>query len=152
MTDIVSSPVASEVSVRTAACGSMAGSPATAGGGNQGGDDRPVTAATGHVTAAGRCHATYAAARLVYEVVTTVVGVLVMTVPAVYMHPQISVLISHERQREMMVQADRRRRVRQLSDLARTSRHTGGTGHRPRRAWRGVAELFGLRPRYRAVR
>lgn len=47
-----------------------------------------------------------------------------------YMHPHLSSLIGHERQREMMAHARRQRLGRQVSDLARASRGGDGTGRR----------------------
>jgi len=64
-------------------------------------------------------------------------------------HPYISGLTGRERQREMIAQADRRRRARQLSELARASRRAEGAGRHQRRT---AAALTRLLPRYRAVR
>jgi hypothetical protein len=71
---------------------------------------------------------------------------------AACMHSHISSLNSRERQRDMLAQADRQRRARQASELARASRRAEGIGRRQRRAWRTVAALIGLLPRYRTVR
>ncbi|HEV8277812.1 MAG TPA: hypothetical protein VGQ26_19265 [Streptosporangiaceae bacterium] len=87
---------------------------------------------------------------------------LAATAAAACMHPHISSLNSRERQRDMLAQADRQRRARQASELARASRRAEGIGRRQRhaegigrrqcRAWRTVAALIGLLPRYRTVR
>jgi hypothetical protein len=77
---------------------------------------------------------------------------LAATAAAACMHPHISCLNSRERQRDMLAQADRLRLARQVSELARTSRRAEGIGRRQRRAWRTVAALTGLLPRYRTVR
>jgi hypothetical protein len=68
-----------------------------------------------------------------------------------YMHPHISSLISGERRREMMAQADRQRLVRQIGGRVRAPWHAEETGRHPRRAWR-AALLTGRWPRYRTVR
>jgi uncharacterized protein (DUF1684 family) len=77
---------------------------------------------------------------------------LAATAATACMHPHISSLNSRERQRDMLVQADRQRLARQVSELARASRRAEGIGRRQRRAWRTVAALIGLLPRYRTVR
>ena len=77
---------------------------------------------------------------------------LAATAAAACMHPHISALNSRERQRDMLAQADRLRLARQMRQLARTSRRAEGIGRRQRRAWRTVAALIGLLPRYRMVR
>jgi hypothetical protein len=77
---------------------------------------------------------------------------LAATAAATCIHPHISGLNSRERQRDMLARAERQRLARQLSDLARTSRRAEGIGRRQRRAWRTVAALIGLLPRYRTVR
>ena len=77
---------------------------------------------------------------------------LAATAAAACMHSHISSLNSRERQRDMLAQADRQRRARQVSELARASRRAEGIGRRQRRAWRTVAALIGLLPRYRTVR
>jgi hypothetical protein len=64
-------------------------------------------------------------------------------------HPHLEDLISRERQREMMARADRQRLLR---GLARQARRTGGTGPRPRRAWRAALRLSRLRPQHRTAR
>jgi len=53
-------------------------------------------------------------------------------------HPYLGGLISQERQREAIARADRQRL---LGGLARKARRTGGTGPRPRRAWRAPLRL-----------
>jgi hypothetical protein len=65
------------------------------------------------------------------------------------MHPYLGGLISQERQRETIARADRQRLLR---GLARQARRTGGTGPRPRRAWRAALRLPRLRPGPRAAR
>ena len=77
---------------------------------------------------------------------------LAATAAAACMHPHISSLNSRERQRDMLAQADRLRRARQVSELARASRRAEGIGRRQRRAGRTVAALIGLLPRYRTGR
>jgi hypothetical protein len=77
---------------------------------------------------------------------------LTATAAAVCIHPHISSLNSRERQRDMLARADRQRLARQVSELARAARRAEGIGHRQRRAWRTVAALMGLLPRYRTVR
>jgi hypothetical protein len=77
---------------------------------------------------------------------------LAATAAAACMHPHISSLNSRERQRDMLAQADRQRLARQVSELARASRRAEGIGRCQRRAWRTVAALIGLLPRYRTVR
>ena len=73
-----------------------------------------------------------------------------VTAAATCMHPYISGLNSRERQRDMLAQADRQRLMRELRHLARASGHAEGP--RRRRAWRIVAAVTGLLPRYRAAR
>jgi len=77
---------------------------------------------------------------------------LAATAAAVCMHPHITGLNSRERQRDMLAQADRLRLARQVSQLASASHRAEGIGRRQRRAWRTVAALIGLLPRYRTVR
>jgi hypothetical protein len=76
----------------------------------------------------------------------------VATAAAACIHPHISSLNSRERQRDTLARADRQRLARQVSELARASRRAEGIGRRQRRAWRTVAALMGLLPRYRTVR
>jgi len=82
----------------------------------------------------------------------TVLGLLAVTTAAMYVHPHVSGLISRERQRELMAQADRQRLLRQLTGRARASWRTGRAGRAQRRAWRGAAALARLFPRHRAAR
>jgi len=82
--------------------------------------------------------------------IVIVLEFVVVTAAATCMHPCISGLNSRERQRDMLAQADRQRLLRQLSDAARASRHAGRP--RQRRAWRILAAVTGLLPRYRAAR
>jgi len=60
-------------------------------------------------------------------------------------------LHAHERQREMIAQADRQRLARQLRDVARASRRPGPP-RGSRRAGLGAAVLARLLPRYRTAR
>jgi len=82
--------------------------------------------------------------------IVIVLGFVAITAAATCMHPYISGLNSHERQRDMLAQAERRRLVRQLRHLARASGHAGGSPRR--RAGRIFAVVTGLLPRYRAAR
>jgi hypothetical protein len=60
-------------------------------------------------------------------------------------------LNARERQREMIVQADRQRLARQLRDLTGASRLVG-PARGPRQGILGAAVLARLLPRYRAAR
>jgi hypothetical protein len=60
-------------------------------------------------------------------------------------------LNARERQREMIAQADRHRRARQLRDLTGASRLVG-PARGPRRGILGAAVLARLLPRYRTAR
>jgi hypothetical protein len=58
---------------------------------------------------------------------------------------------AHERQREMIAQADRQRLARQIRDVTRAPRRPGPP-RGSRRAGLGAAVLTRLLPRYRAAR
>jgi hypothetical protein len=62
-----------------------------------------------------------------------------------YVHPYTGSKLDHDRHRDMRADIGQHRLARQLRDLARASRHAGGTRQGRRRTWR-----LALRQRLRA--